>query len=340
MKFSKIVVFFTLSLLMQNAAQSKGLFQSDEEYENEIKNKIEKLISSTPDSSITAEGLYPIFTFGTNSTDLQREDTITSIKGKTICWTLDVYEVKRESQGRVYGEYKIQTAGDGKVGTFLSLLTRNEQEKDYVTKLVTHSVITIKGVISRDVMRNIVITPAILSNNNTCSSVTAQSNTANSKSDTSHNSGKSQLELENEQLKRELEAAKVQQSVETPKYNSTSSSTSNTTQVASPELDDFTKVIYGYFSSLTAGNLGDALNYWNNPSIKIKSIIKNAINNEGQYSITDARLMSVANDRAEVNISMTSKSGNFPSQNWRGNIKLIMVNGTDWKISSMDMKKN
>jgi len=122
---------------------------------------IARVKDSSYDASITAEELSPIFGWASKHTNVQREDTEKRIKGKTVQWTLTVYEITREEEDG--SEWSITTAGLEQVATQITLFTRNDKEKEYLAKrLQTGDSITIKGVIHGISRPGVVIDPAVL----------------------------------------------------------------------------------------------------------------------------------------------------------------------------------
>ena len=111
-------------------------------------------------ASLSASGeLADIFGLMSNYTDLQRENKEKEIKGSIVEWRLPVFEVKKTDNG-----YKIQTSSRGNIiGTFVEVIPTSPEEVSYIENLKTNDVIQVKGVISGVFMRNIEISPAILS---------------------------------------------------------------------------------------------------------------------------------------------------------------------------------
>lgn len=124
-------------------------------------------ISAAQPSLLRPDGeLAEIFALGTNSTELQREDKLTQIRGQVVQWTLPVYEVSRAGD-----RYKIQTQGnslafmgrrDLLLGTFIYLSSRNEQDSQVIAALKTGDLISVKGRIVDSTLRHLVLDPAVL----------------------------------------------------------------------------------------------------------------------------------------------------------------------------------
>ena len=127
--------------------------------QNEI-NTPEKLIKAEVTSSLSPSGeLEQIFDLMGKSTDIQRDEARANLKDKIIIWNLPIYEIKKTNEKK----YHIQTSGNGYVGTFIDLIIQNDAEQDYIDKLKTDDLITIKGRLTGDTtLRNIEIEPAIL----------------------------------------------------------------------------------------------------------------------------------------------------------------------------------
>lgn len=126
---------------------------------------IEQLDNSPP-SGLSPDGeLAEMFSFGSDFTDLQRELKLKEIQGKVVQWHLPIYEVSKRGDG-----YTIQTdsqfrnnLSEGRViGTFLRVTPRSDLDREYIQRLKTGDIITIKGVIRDSTMRNLEISPAFL----------------------------------------------------------------------------------------------------------------------------------------------------------------------------------
>lgn len=97
---------------------------------------------------------------------------------------------------------------------------------------------------------------------------------------------KSKIRASLEQIKRDL--------INTPITNASNFKPTN----SDSNSNDFSKVIYGYFSSLTEGDAIKSADYWYIPSDKVKSMIRNAINNRANYAVVDANLIDVTDSKA------------------------------------------
>ena len=124
---------------------------------------IEQIATVDPSKIEPYGELADIFNLMSKHTNIQRENMEKEIKGQIVVWQLPVYEVSK------HGEYyRVQTSagsslsGMARVGTFVYIKPRNEQEKMYIESIKTGDNITFKGKIDGVSMRNINIKPAIL----------------------------------------------------------------------------------------------------------------------------------------------------------------------------------
>jgi hypothetical protein len=132
---------------------------SEEEQAAALATELSSLRSASA-ASISPRGeLAEAFVFGSDYTDIQRENMEAELIGKVVQWRLPVYEVSKQGDNR----YRVQTGdGGGYVGTFLVIHTASPEEKAYVEGLKTGDAVSIKGKITGTTMRNIDIDPAIL----------------------------------------------------------------------------------------------------------------------------------------------------------------------------------
>jgi hypothetical protein len=121
------------------------------------KERIATLATAAP-SELRPDGdLRDKFTFGSEFTDVQRENTEKEITGKIVEWTLTVYEVRRSGDN-----YEVSTIESGKVGTDVTLHPQSDSERQRIEALKEKDVITVRGYIKGTFMRDIAIDPAIL----------------------------------------------------------------------------------------------------------------------------------------------------------------------------------
>lgn len=161
---------------------------------------------SKPVTQIDASVLCPIFNFGSEFTDLQRERIENDIKGKVVRWRLQVYEVSSTSEKNVYRvqtqsctpkskvesfnvlEQKLldsmrELGGDigmslaknfeqnHNVPTFLTLVARNDEEVNKINGLKTGDWIEVQGEITGTFMRVIELNPVIFYSQNELNTV-------------------------------------------------------------------------------------------------------------------------------------------------------------------------
>jgi len=140
---------------------------SEEKKAKELTATLDRIAESqAADISPTGE-LAAAFKLGSKYTDLQRDKIEKQITGKIVQWTLPVFEVNKRSAG-----YRVQTSGAQAimggapmVGAFITIYSRNENERSFIENLKTGELIKFKGEITGTTMRNIDIKPAILVSN-------------------------------------------------------------------------------------------------------------------------------------------------------------------------------
>ena len=136
----------------------------------EIKSKNVEKSNATVDllnqqsSNISPYGrLADIFNLPSDSTDLQREETLKDVSGKIVEWELPVYEISKESSEL----YKIIISQGKNVGCIVYISAKTEEDRVHLLSLKTGSLVSFKGQISGDTfMRSIIIKPAILTSLN------------------------------------------------------------------------------------------------------------------------------------------------------------------------------
>lgn len=122
-------------------------------------------LQSAPISSLSPTGeLAEIFAFGTDYTDIQRENKLKEIKGSVVAWQLPIFEVKRDGQN-----YRVQTQNpktfgkdEALVPTIITLMPQSDEDKTHIESLKTGDIISIKGTITDAKFRHVMIEPAIL----------------------------------------------------------------------------------------------------------------------------------------------------------------------------------
>lgn len=127
-------------------------------------NQVQEL-QSAPVSTLKPTGeLAEVFGFGTDFTDIQRENKLKEIKGSVVAWQLPVYEVKRDGE-----HYRVQTQNPKTFGqneaivpTIISITPLSAEDKSLIEAMKTGDIISIKGRIADVKLRHIIINPAFL----------------------------------------------------------------------------------------------------------------------------------------------------------------------------------
>lgn len=135
----------------------KGVSDAVDASNKETQDKIASLKSASPSSLSPTGDLEAKFGVMSEYTDIQRDNAEKEITGKIVQWTLEVYEVSKQSD-----YYRIQTSGSNTVGTFVSLYPQSDDESSYIESLKTGDTVTVKGCITGTTIRNVDIDPAIL----------------------------------------------------------------------------------------------------------------------------------------------------------------------------------
>jgi uncharacterized protein YecT (DUF1311 family) len=125
---------------------------------------VQDLQSATVSTLSPTGELAEIFAFGTDYTDIQRENKLKEIKGSVVVWQLPVYEVKRDGEN-----YSIQTQnpktfgqGEAMVPAIITLMPQSDEDKAHIESLKTGDIISFKGTIYGVRMRHLLINPAYL----------------------------------------------------------------------------------------------------------------------------------------------------------------------------------
>lgn len=146
------IVFFSLLILsiISTASESK---------ENRIV-KINSLENKDYEKLSLRGKLYELYKYGSDYTNLQRDNEEERIKGKIIKWSLPIYEISKEGKHK----YNIQFDSVSKRANVSAILyTRNKKEDDYIASLKTGMILSFKGQISGiGFARHIEVNPAIL----------------------------------------------------------------------------------------------------------------------------------------------------------------------------------
>lgn len=137
---------------------------SEEEKAKELTATLGKMAEAQAAHISPTGELAATFKLDSKYTDIQREKAEKEITGKIIQWTLPVYEVNKRGNG-----YRVQTSGNDaimggtpRVGAFITIYPRNDNDRTHIENLKTGDNITFKGEITGTSMRNIEIEPAIL----------------------------------------------------------------------------------------------------------------------------------------------------------------------------------
>ena len=148
--FVGLVVLVVLSVIFGPSKEDKA---------RQLAAELEKIESAQPAKVSPTGELAELFSFGSENTDIQRDNMEKEIDGKIVQWSLPVFEVKKRDEKL----YRVQTrSGSGNVGTFLTLQARSSDDVAYIENLKTGSIIRFKGRIDGVSIRNIDIDPAIL----------------------------------------------------------------------------------------------------------------------------------------------------------------------------------
>ena len=122
----------------------------------EIEKKLAEVEAATPSNLDAGGSLASMFSFVSDSTDIQRENKEKEIVGAIVEWRLPVYEVKKLGDSGL--KYKIQTTGNrNNVGTFVTITARDANEAKKIEGLSADDMINIKGEITGIFMRNMTI---------------------------------------------------------------------------------------------------------------------------------------------------------------------------------------
>lgn len=125
-------------------------------------------LKTAPASSLSPMGeLAEIFAFGTDYTDIQRENKLKEIKGSVVAWQLPVFEVKRDGNNYRILTQNIKGLGgsDAMVPTIITLTPLSEGDRLSIEALKTGDFVAFKGVIEDAKLRHLLIKPAYLDDN-------------------------------------------------------------------------------------------------------------------------------------------------------------------------------
>jgi hypothetical protein len=127
----------------------------------DIQNKLAEVEGASPTSTSPSGELATMFSFISDSTDIQRENKENELQGQIVEWSLPVFDVNVKSAEN--NVYRIQTSGDStNVGAFVEIHARNDAEAAEIEALNPNDIIHFKGEISGTFMRNIEVVNARL----------------------------------------------------------------------------------------------------------------------------------------------------------------------------------
>jgi hypothetical protein len=124
-------------------------------------------LDQSPASDLRPDGeLAEILAIGSTYTNVQRENNLLQVRGKTVQWNLPVYDVKRHGAG-----YRVQTIGEQIAilesrkliaGAMVYITPRTDAERLELEAFRTGDIISFKGVIHDITLRTVEISPARL----------------------------------------------------------------------------------------------------------------------------------------------------------------------------------
>jgi hypothetical protein len=177
----KLPIYGIILFLVSIAASDFKQFKQN--YSENSAQRISELENAAV-SNISAESLRPIYATPSQYTDLQRKTNENEIKNQVIDWELEVYEIRKvEERKNVYlidtlpgtesGSSILDSANKNKknhnVKTLVYVTIRNSSEEAYLNSVKTNDWIRIKGIIkgvtTKNLLRFVEITPAIIIRN-------------------------------------------------------------------------------------------------------------------------------------------------------------------------------
>jgi hypothetical protein len=122
----------------------------------DIEKKLAEVETATASNIEPGGSLASMFSFISDSTDIQRDNKEKEIVGGIVEWRLPVFEVSKVGDSGL--KYKVQTSGNkNNVGTFVYITARDSNEAKKIEALSSNDMINIKGEITGIFMRNITI---------------------------------------------------------------------------------------------------------------------------------------------------------------------------------------
>jgi uncharacterized protein YecT (DUF1311 family) len=213
---------------------------------------VQDLQSATVSTLSPTGELAEIFAFGTDYTDIQRENKLKEIKGSVVVWQLPVYEVKRDGEN-----YSIQTQnpktfgqGEAMVPAIITLMPQSDEDKAHIESLKTGDIISFKGTIYGVRMRHLLINPAYLHQ-----AAAAQPNVATEPTATDANSDINTSLAESSE---ELTKLEVADSEWVPSFDCAKAATAVETMICSdPLLVRLDGALAHNYDTMMAADIGD-----------------------------------------------------------------------------------
>lgn len=114
-------------------------------------------LESAPVSTITLKELAAIYWPDSNSTEVQRVETLKNLLGKRVTWEISVAEVLPQGDNA----YLVQGQSDkNMLGTFSYVTPQNEGEKQQLMSVSREGKITLTGIVVEMKARHMVLNPA------------------------------------------------------------------------------------------------------------------------------------------------------------------------------------
>jgi len=127
----------------------------------DVQKKLAEVESATPANISSSGELASMFTFVSDSTDIQRENKENELVGRIVEWSLPVFDVTVKSADNKV--YRVQTSGDSNnVGVIVEVYARSAEEAREIETLNPNELIRFKGEISGTFMRHIEVKNARL----------------------------------------------------------------------------------------------------------------------------------------------------------------------------------
>ena len=122
-----------------------------------------KSIETTPISPFTFDQVSEVFLIGSTSTDLQRDKMRRELIGKTIEWTIPIYEISAKDNGVYLVTTESNFSGKSHLTAWVFITARDDHEREYLSALKSNDNISFKGILSDINLRlMLTVSPAIL----------------------------------------------------------------------------------------------------------------------------------------------------------------------------------